>query len=170
MDSIKCPHIEKEALTDFFIADAERLDREEDERFNAAYSTIKSGSVESKWELSGENSFVNRLHYFRDIYDGLSVSLINDLVRITGPFDIFSKYFVFLQYIPIEIREYYHNYFKKVLAAFKSEFILYAHEWSGMDDEDNKAFDFAELKESSSWEINSSDSLDTMDKFYYESL
>ncbi len=89
---------------------------------------------------------------------------------ISGPFDVFSKYFSFLQDISTEQRAYYHSYFKEVLKAFESDFILYAHEWSGMDDEDNQAFDYDELKESANREQNSSPTLETMDRFYFELL
>lgn len=170
LDSIKLPHIEKAALIDRFITDAEQRDQEDDKHFHAAYTLAQSQPASAKWTSAGNGVFINRLHYFTQNYDGLRVSLRNDLVWITGPFAIFSKFFIFLQHVPPAIRDYYHSYFKEIAQAFNSDFILYAHEWSGMDDEDNEAFDLAELRASSDWENNTSDSLATMDKFYYEKL
>ncbi|WP_118976784.1 hypothetical protein [Taibaiella koreensis] len=169
LDSIKYPRIEKAKLVDYFIADAIRREQEDLDRFNAAYALSRDGRAKSTWEPEGERHFINRVHEFGN-RDGLRLNLINDLVRITGSSDIFSHFGTFLHDISPATKEFYHDYFKRVLRAFKSDFILYTHEWTGLDDEDNEAFDLAELKESSNWEVTSSDTIHTMKDFYYEGL
>lgn len=166
LDSIKLPYIEIDKIIDHFIADGEKREQEKESHFNFAYGQLKNGKGKSKWELTDNGSFVNKLSYF-DTYDGVRVNLLNDLVRITGPFSVFSVYSCFQKTISKTSREYYHSYFKKIFQAFKSDFILYAHEWSGLDDED-KEFNLAKLKEQANWGITSSDSIHTMDGFYYE--
>jgi len=168
LSSIQLPYIEVEKIVDHFITQQEEREKEDKRRYDAAIKEIKTGKLKPQWQFEG-GLFVNRLGYF-DGLDGLRLSVINDLVRISGPFDVFSKYSSFLQDISTEQRAYCHSYFKKVLKALGSDFILYAHEWSGLDDEDNEAFDYNELKESANWEQNSSPTLDTMDRFYFELL
>lgn len=167
LSSIQLPYIEVEKIVDHFIADQGEREKEDKRRYDTAIKEIKAGKLKTQWQFN-RGLFVNRLGYFEQ--DGLMVSFRNDLIRISGPFNVSSRYFIFLQDIGKEQRAYYHSYFKKVLQAFGSDFILYAHEWSGMDDEDNDAFDYNELKESANWEQNSSSTLETMYRFYFESL
>ena len=169
LDSINFPHIEIDKIIDHFIADEEKRKQEEESHFNFAYEQLKNGRSKSKWELSENSSFINKLCYFNS-YDGLRLNLLNDLVWMSGPFSVFSVYSRFQETISITSREYYHSYFKKIFQAFKSDFILYAHEWAGLDDEGDEEFNLAKLKEQSDWEITSSDSIHTMDRFYYEQL
>lgn len=170
LSSIKLPKIDPDKLIDRFIADGEKREFELISRYESTCSKFKAGEIKSQWEINGENSFINRICYFDDFYDGITVNLINDLVRVSGPSSIFSHYFYFLRELPPEHRQYYHTYFIDILKAFKSDFILYTHEWSGLDDEDNPDFDFRALKESSNWEATTSTTLETMDKFYFEPI
>jgi hypothetical protein len=169
LDSINLPFIEIDKIIDYFIADGVKREQEKESHFNFAYGQFKNGEAKSKWELADNGSFVNKLGYF-DTYDGLRVNLLNDLIRITGPFSVFSVYSCFQKTISKTSRQYYHSYFRKIIQAFKSDFILYAHEWSGLDDEEDKEFNFTKLKEQANWDVTSSDSIDTMDGFYYEQL
>lgn len=169
LDSINLQDIEIDKIIDHFITDEEKQEQEKELHFNFAYEQLKNGRAKSKWELIENSSFINKLCYFNN-YDGLRINLLNDLVWISGPFSVFSVYSCFQKNISITSREYYHSYFKKILQAFKSDFILYAHEWSGLDDEEDKEFNLEKLKEQSNWEITSSDSINTMERFYYEKL
>ena len=127
LDSIKLPHIEIDKIIDHFIADGEKNELEKESHFDFAFEQFLNGRTKSKWELSESGLFINKLSYF-DNYDGLRINLLNDLVWISGPFSVFSVYSCFQKTISIGSREYYHSYFKKILQAFKSDFILYAHE------------------------------------------
>jgi hypothetical protein len=169
LDSINLPHIEIDKIIDHFIIDGEKREQEKELHFNFAYEQFKNGRAKSKWELSENGSFINKLCYF-DNFDGLRINLLNDLIWVSGPFSVFSVFSCFQKTISITSREYYHSYFKKLFQTFKSDFILYAHEWAGLDDEEDKDFNLAKLKEQSNWEITSSDSINTMDRFYCEQL
>jgi hypothetical protein len=170
LHSIKLPYIAVDKIIDHFIEAGEKREQDNLEKYNRVYTGLKEGSLQATWKLSSPGFFVNQLSYFDENWDGIKISFINDLVRISGPFLVFSNYSSFLTDLSPRHRDYYHNYFKSILKAFGSDFILYAHEWSGMDDEDNEAFDLEELHASSNWEVNSSKTLETMDRFYYESL
>ena len=109
---------------------------------------------------------------FKDLFinDGLKVVLTNNLIRITGPFDIFSGYYRFQDSISKNSREYYHTLFKQICASFGSDFILYTVEGAGLDDEEDDNFDFEKLKEQADWTNRSSSSLHNMEGFYFEAL
>lgn len=167
--SSNIPFNEMDKVIDHIIADNQRHHREKELDFQRVYEKVKSGKSRSDWELSGNNFFVNKLQGL-DYHNGLKLSLLNDLIRISGPFPVFSVYSWFQLAITSASREYYHSYFKDVFRAFNSDFILYAHEWSGLYDDGNPEFDFAALKEQSDWENTTSDSIHTMKRFYYEQL
>ena len=63
-----------------------------------------------------------------------------------------------------------HKTFKKILRAFKSDFILYAHEWSGIEDEGDSGFNLQKLKDQMNWKTYGSDSIWTFDKCYFEKI
>jgi hypothetical protein len=169
LDSINLPYIEIKNIVDHFITDGEQREKEMEMHFNSTYDKIKNSQTKSKWKLIENGYFVNNLTYL-DKHDGLRMSLVNDLIRISGPFSVFSSYSCFQKGITTDSRDYYHSYFKSVLKAFKSDFIQYCHEWSGLDDDDNNEFDLSDLIEQSNCDITSSDSIHTMDKFYFEQL
>lgn len=169
LNSIHLPYIDIDKIVDRFIEDGVQRERQKTAHFNNAYEQFKLGNVTSQWEIGEGNSVVNKMKYFEP-YDGFRFSLLNDLIRISGPFSVFSIYGRFQTNISRESREYYHSYFKQIFKAFKSEFILYAHEWSGLDDEEDSDFNVSKLKEQSNWSKNSSTSIHTMDSFYYEEL
>lgn len=169
LQSIKLPFIEIDNIIDHFIVDGEKHEYEKEANFKFAYDQFKSRQAESKWELSDNGLFINKLVYF-DAYDGLRLRIMNDLVWISGPSPVFSVYDRFLTTISTASRDYYHTYFKSILSAFRSDFILYTHEWSGLKDEEDEEFNLAKLKEQSNWEVTSSNSIHTMDNFYYEHI
>lgn len=169
LDSIKLPYTSIDKIVDHFISDEEKREQEKQQLFNFAYKQFNHAEAHSQWESTDRVSFINKLNYF-DTYGGLRIVLSNDLVWITGPSSVFSIYSTFQKKISSKSRDYYHHYFKKILSAFKSDFILYAHEWSGLDDEEDKEFNFLKLKEQANWDMTSSNSIHTMDRFYYERL
>lgn len=169
LDLLKLPFIEIDRIVDHFISVGEKTAHEKELHFQFVYDQFKNRHVKSKWELADGGSFVNKLLYF-DAYDGLRLRILNDLIWISGPFPIFSLYSRFLEAISHTSRDYYHSYFKNIFRAFKSDFILYAHEWSGLDDEEDKEFNITKLQAQSNWRITSSDSIHTMKSFYYEQL
>lgn len=168
LDILNKIHTEEIKILDSVI-ESKRLIPSTEEHFNFAYQQFKNGQVKSRWELEDDGCLVNKLLFF-DIYDGLRLNIVNDLIRITGPFSVFSVYGFFQNTISDASREYYHSYFKKILKAFQSDFILYAHEWSGLADEEDSEFNFTKLKQQANWELTGSSSIHNMDRFYYEQL
>lgn len=169
LTSIGLPYIATDKIIDYFINDGEKREREEIAQFKSIYNKFKLSQIKSGWEVTGRNILENKFN-LASSNDGLSINLINDLIKISGPFSVFSVYSCFQKTISFESREYYHTYFKKICKAFKSDFILYAHEWSGLEDEEDKDYNLSKLKEQSNWDKNSSDSIHTMETFYYENL
>lgn len=169
LDSIKLPYTDIDNIVDRFISDEEKREEEKKQGFTFAYEQFKHAKEKSQWKSTDQISFTNNLNYFAP-HDGLRIVLLNDLVWITGPFSVFSIYSSFQKKLSAESRDYYHDYFKKILTAFKSDFVLYAHEWSGLDDEEDPGFNFVKLKEQANWNETSSNSIHTMDRFYYERL
>lgn len=107
-----------------------------------AYSDFQQSKTPPEWKITA-----NKNEYANFTYDlqinkfqpqDLCVSIHNDLIFIRGLFDVFSRYFIFQREISNKSREFYHQYFKDILKAFKSDFILYTHEWAGIvyDDEE----------------------------------
>ncbi len=168
LESVNLPFIPINKIIDRLIEDGEKRKAEQELQFNLVYEQFKQGKAKSNWKKGENGSYINSLN-FPDVYEGLRVSFLNDLIQIDGPRSVFSVYSRFLE-ISTESREYYHSYFKKVFQAFNSDFILYAHEWSGLDDEEDEEFNLEKLKEQSDWKNTSSDSIHTMDAFYYEQL
>jgi hypothetical protein len=167
--SMKYPFIKVDNIVDHFIFEGEKREEEGQLHFNNIYEQLISGKIKSRWEMSNDCSFVNNLCYLGQV-DVLRFEIINDLVRISGPFSVFSSFGVFQSKISFESRDYYHSYFKRILKSFKSDFILYAHEWSGLDDVENDSFDYAQLVEQAEWKRTSSKSIHSMDAIYYEQL
>ena len=103
----------------------------------------------------------------------MGLSLCNDVLSLSGPFEVFSNYYTFQREISDELREYYHHYFKSVLCASKSDFILYAHEWSGIVDDEDIEYNSSKILEAVSLRITDNRSLHNMDdmsSFYFEEL
>jgi hypothetical protein len=169
LDSMNFPSIEINEIVDHFILGGEKRENEKRLRFSQTYEQLQKGQIKTNWEIISENSFVNKLCEV-DNGEVLRLNLINDLVRVSGPFSVFSSFGVFQSTISIESREYYHSYFKRILKAINSDFILYAHEWSGLDDVENDSFDCAQLIKQAEWELTSSKSIHTMDAIYFEQL
>lgn len=155
-----------------FVDDAEARQKDNIERFNKAYDEFNRKVTKSEWKIARQNSqgvtFINNLNYFET--SGLSVNLYNDVLSFLGPFEIFSKYFTFQKEISHQSREYYHRYFTNVLAAFKSDFILYVHEWSGMIDLEDNNLSSSKILESVNSHISDNTSLHDMNSFYFEVL
>jgi hypothetical protein len=175
LKSIKKPYIKIEDLIDEFIEDADLRDARKLKRLDHVYERIKTSEFQSEWIISYWNdkhmSFGNRMFFFEDWEGfGLRFTMINDLIYITGPFSVFSVYSTFQEGISQEIRNYYHHTFKRIFKAFKSDFILYAHEWSGIEDEEDPDFNFKKLSEQADWKLYGSDSIHSFDRFYYEKL
>jgi hypothetical protein len=168
LQSIRLPFIEIDRIVDYFIAEGEKIEHEREIRFSAACERAQNGEANSRWEYI-DGAFFNRLGYF-DTYDGLRVKFLNDLIWVSGPFAVFSVYSCFLNTISDSSRNYYHTYFKSILKSFNSDFILYAHEWAGLDDDNNSEFDLAKLREDDHWKSECSDSLHSMVDYYYEQL
>jgi hypothetical protein len=169
LQSVNMPYVKIEDIVDRFIEDGEKMELDRLLSFNYAYEQFKSGDAKSMWEISGENYFTNKLHFF-DPYQGFRLTIKNDLIWISGPWAVFSVYSNFQTTISKKSRDYYHSFFKHIFKAFQSDFILYAHELSGFDDEEDLEYNFEKLKEQSNWDKNSSDSIHTMDNFYLEVL
>ncbi|HLP51562.1 MAG TPA: hypothetical protein VK154_11800 [Chitinophagales bacterium] len=122
-----------------------------------------------KWELIDDSFYACRIGY-NSVYDGMRMILLNDLILLYGPRDVFSLHGNFLNVISNSSREYYHSYFKQILRAFGSDFILYSHEWAGLFADDDKGFNYTMLKKESAWIGKCSDSIHTMGNYYYEEL
>ncbi|MCH8903259.1 MAG: hypothetical protein IIA45_05030 [Bacteroidetes bacterium] len=169
LSSINFPFIERDKLVDHFISEGLEREKKEKQLFQSTYEQFKKGSIKSDWEKV-ENGYINTLCNFNR-GDGLSVILFNDLIRISGPFEVFSDYTRFQKGISNQSREYYHSLFIQICETFKSDFILYSHEWAGLDDEEEVSdFDFKKLMEQSDWQNTSSSSIHTMQDIYFEQI
>lgn len=173
LHSIKMPYIEKNKLVDQFIIDGEKREKENIDRFNNVYEQFKTGKITSKWKIdeviNGTISFSNKLNYFNG-FDGLRMSIFKDLIWLTGPFSVFSVYTTFQLGISAASREYYHDYFKRILHAFESDFILYVHEWTEIDEEKETGLDLQKLKAQTFWKQKNSSSIHDIDSYYYEEI
>ncbi len=168
LNSISLPYIERSKIVDHFITEGLERERKEKELFQTLYNQIKNENLKSEWE-KGNNNYFNRLCNLGE-YDGIRVWFVNDLVCVSGPFEIFSVYERFQKSISVKSREYYHSLFIEIFKIFKSEFILYTHEWAGLDDEEDIDFDFKKLKEQSDWINSTSSSIHSMTNFYFEKI
>lgn len=144
LQSLGKPFMTPEVLIDFWIKFGEQREADLKNQFEVAYEKAIQG-VKSLWVQKKIDSssvlFVNSVHLSSDYY-GLTISLFNDLVCMSGPMELFSKMSHFDQ-MSRESSSYYHSFFKTVLFAFKSNYLLYAHEWSGLyyDDESDLTSD-----------------------------
>jgi len=169
LETMGIPYVDVNDIVDYFIEDGEKHRREQKEHFDSAYAQFKNKTAQARWERLDETSFAYTPDHFNP-YQGIRVKLLNDLVWVTGPSEVFSVYTCFLQTVSAESREFYHHCFKQILRAFNSDFILYAHEYSGLEDEEDKTFNLQKLEEQSQWQTTGSDSLHTMDRFYRERI
>jgi hypothetical protein len=169
LESVNFPKIDRNKLVDYFISEGLERERKEKELFERTYTEFKNGTIKSNWEKDEDNTYYNKLCNFSK-HNGLKITLLNDLISIVGPFEIFSVYLNFQKNLSNHSREYFHSLFKLICKAFKSDFILYTHEWAGLDDEDDREFDLKKLKEQADWENTSGNSIHTMKDFYFEKL
>lgn len=169
LDSVNFPDLNREELVDYFISYGLKEEKKEKELFQTTYDQFKKGIIKSKWEKGENNTYFNKLCKFRE-YGGLRIWFLNDLIGISGPSEIFSVYETFQKNIKSNYRNYFHSLFKQILIAFKSDFILYSHEWAGLDDEEDKGFNLKKLKEQSDWINTTSNSIHNMSGFYFEEI
>lgn len=125
--------------------------------------------VKSTWEKISDNFFANKLCFF-DEYGGVRIHVRADIISLLGPSLIFNNNGNFQKGISFDSRDYYHKYFKDILKAFKSDFILYAPEWYGILDGDTETKNISNLLALENWKEKSSDSVQTMDNIYFEDL
>lgn len=168
LKTIKAPALEKNEIVDYFIREGLEKERRESEHFYDVYNQLKNNHIQSKWEIGKGGSFYNNLCYYSE-NNGLRIFCKNDLVEITGPSEVFSVYRAFQKTLSPNFRKYYHQLFMDIMAVFKSPFILYAHEWSGLDDED-ESFNYEKLQLQADWGNTSSKSIHSMERFYYEEI
>lgn len=169
LSSVNFPDIERKNLVDYLISVGVERERKEKLHFQSTYEQFSKGVIKSKWEKAENKGYFNKLCDFSK-HGALRILLLNDLIRISGPFEVFSYYGTFQSSLSNHSREYYHSLFKRICKAFKSDFILYTHEWAGLDDEEDKQFDFKKLKEQSEWAKTSSSTIHNMESFYYEEI
>jgi hypothetical protein len=154
-----------------YIKDLDELKRlhEKQDKLENARKQFESGA-KSTWEKMSDTFFANKLCFFGE-YNGVRMHIDNDIISLYGPSVIFSSNGSFQKSISPESREYYHSYFKDILIAFKSDFILYAPEWYGINDGDSSTTEnIADLLALENWKEKSSDSIQTMDNIYFEAL
>ncbi|MCT4622176.1 MAG: hypothetical protein N4A46_01040, partial [Schleiferiaceae bacterium] len=150
LKSVKFPAVSRDSIVDYLIEDGLKREAKEEEHFQRTYKQFKEGVIQAVWKKGDSNTYFNRLHAFRS-HDGLRVWFLNDLIGVSGPFQIFSYYGTFIKGIQTERRAYFHSLFKRIMSAFKSEFILYTHEWAGLEDEVDQEFNLKKLKSQSNW-------------------
>lgn len=138
--------------------------------FTDVYKNVLDGKLIISWKSKSEQSYSFLVQYPPDYPDGIKIHLQNDLVWITGPFNVFSNYSQ-VEYIAQGGLSYYHQIFKEIMKVFKSDFILYAHEWSGIDYEDID-YTFKQLIEESGIDLKNDVIPTNIDikRFYYEKL
>lgn len=101
----------------------------------------------------------------QDVYDGLRIHLVNDLIFLSGPRRVFSYPTYFTTLISSVSRTYYHMYFKSVLRVFKSDTIFY-----GCLDFDPGEATMEKVMSLYDWESSSSKSINDISLRYYEQL
>jgi hypothetical protein len=167
--SIHFEYIKIEDIVDKFIFDDKNRIESNMKKFNSIYQEFSSKKIKSKWIQKGRNHFCNNLNYFEE-NDGIRIFLSNDLISISGPFSIFSNYGTFQDSLSKISKEYYHDYFKRLLKAFKSDFILHTHEWAGINHEEDD-FCLKDLSEFIERKMDdNSRSIQLMDSIYFERI
>lgn len=118
----------------------------------------------SRWGQIEAGFFGNKVGY-QDVYDGLRIYLVNDLIFLSGPRRVFSYPTYFTNLISPKSRGYYHLYFKSILRAFKSDKIFY-----GCLDFDPGEATMEKVMGMYDWESSSSKSINDISLRYYEQL
>ena len=172
LESIGKPFMEIDALIASMILDLEVYQKEKTVRFNKVYKEFKNGLAKSSWIIEKQTTnyvtFLNSLNYSGTT--GIRLRIDRDVLYINGPDAVFSKYHTFQKEISNESREFYHQLFKNILIAFKSDFILYAHEWSGIVDDSVDDLSTTEILNEVNSRISEKSSLHNMSRFYFEQL
>ncbi|MBS1593302.1 MAG: hypothetical protein JST90_03200 [Bacteroidetes bacterium] len=133
-------------------------------------SNCATDSSHTGWEKHGSYGFRYSLPNV-GLYDTIRCARINDLIWVTGPWDIFSVYGSPQSVISPESLDFYHDSFKRIMLAFDSDFIVYGHEWSSVyGSDDNNDFNSNDLMHQIRSAGKSSDSIHTMQDFYFEQL
>jgi hypothetical protein len=169
LDSLNLQDIRRDKIVDTLIAESSEQEKKEQQRFQNTSEQFKKGVIKSKWEPGDNNSYFNKLCHF-DAWNGLRIWFVNDLIGITGPFAIFSVYTTFQQSLNTNCRNYFHGLFKEIFRMFRSDFILYTHEWAGLDDEEDPGFNLQKLEKQSDWTNTTSSSIHNMSGFYFEKI
>ena len=153
-----------------YIKDSEDIKRihEKQSKIENAKRQFESG-VKSTWEKISDNFFANKLCFF-DEYGGVRIHIRQNIICLFGPSVVFNNNGNFQKGISADSRDYYHKYFKDILKAFKSDFILYAPEWYGILDADTETKNVSDLLALEDWRKKSSDSVQTMENIYFEEL
>jgi len=138
------------------------------ERLNEFRNHFLKGE-KSKWESISQTFFANKLCFFGE-YHGVRMHITNDIISLYGPWGIFANNHNFQKELSVKARCYYHSYFTDILKVFKSDFILYAPEWYGINDGDSETKNVADLLALENWEKESSDSVHSMEYIYFEKL
>lgn len=153
-----------------YIRDPEDLKRKNEylAKLENARRQFESGT-KSTWEKISDNFFANKLCFFNE-YGGVRIHVHQDIISLFGPSIVFNNNSNFQKGISPDSRHYYHKYFKDILKAFKSDFILYAPEWYYDGDSDSETKSISDLLALENWKEKSSDSVQTMDNIYFEDL
>lgn len=138
------------------------------EKLIDAYERIIAGQ-KSTWKKQAENQYRNDVCYFGD-WDGITLSIDQDIITLSGPMYIFSSYPPVQQFMAGGTRQYYHIFFKSILQAFKSDFILYAPEWYGICDADTETKNVSDLLALEDWKKKSIEDSTTGGCVYFEEL
>ena len=169
LNSMNLPNIDRDQYIEYLYNQRLKKAKELRNQFKTLQEQFLNKKLHSSWEYDEKKFFSNNLGQLGSL-QGFQLWLLNDLVGISGPFDVFSYYGTFQKAISKVDRENFNTLFKNIAKAFGSKFILYTHEWSGMDDEEDKTFNLTKLKKQSNWKKTSSNSIHTMSDFYYEKL
>lgn len=131
-----------------------------------SYERLIAGQ-KSTWRKQANNRFRNDVCYFGD-WDGLGFSIDQDMITLSGPMYIFGSSPQIQQFLTGGSLHYYHIYFKSILTAFKSDFILYAPEWYGICDGDTETKNVSDLLALEDWRKKSSEPTEAY--VYFEDL
>lgn len=164
------PYVEKDQLVNQWIADGVEREKKEREKFDDIYKAHCLGKGPITWQKTENKTYYLDLQNRNVGWGDIHITCVNNLIRMVGPGALFGHYGTFQNNLPRPFKEYYHRIFKEIACMFKSDFLLYTHEWAGLEDEEDPDFNLEKLKTQSGWEKNSSDTLQNMESFYLEKI
>lgn len=170
LDEMKLPYMEIDQVVSALITWSNEQKNTSDKKFNDVYRQFKSGELKSEWKFNAElKCYCNNLYLERNS-SGFIITRRQDLLEMRGPFSIFSDPSDFYKGISVQSQSYYIEYFRDILKAFHSPYMLFADELCGIDLEDKTLDSKRLLQEYHSFKQEDYDQHSAMQYLYFENL